>query len=263
MAPNILKNKNGELYSVIYNRTYFIQTYIVGNSWTYSEKQSFEMGRSLKRIHKLRVDNTFGIISSNKDLIANCEGILNLLTKKYKGTRNLMFEDEKKLFLEMISTSNLILREKISKLKNMNYGAVKSLVHGDYNPNNITFNEDDTVKGVYDFDNITFDDPLHDIAEGLIDVSLINYKNLSSRFYSISSTPSIERFRAFINGYMGNERDKRIYQLIPSCITLIIIEFICLGVLRNDWSIQQGLYYLKNLVDLEKNVEHLLKEDNL
>lgn len=256
-----IKNIEGSenLYVKIYGKNYFIMEFVQGKSWRYLESQSFSAGKALKQFHQA----TLGFIDNTKlnslSLIDGTKGIINLLFKKYRTDKTLLPPDEKKQLKEIINLTNKIFREKHKDVLSLGYGKVRTLVHGDYNPNNMTFDEENIVKAIYDLDNLCIDDPIHDIAEGLVDFSIMNYLPNSSRFKSIDCYPKKDLFKSFYYGYFHNRPNPRVRELIPKCISLVIIEFICLGLLRNDWGTREAIDYLKKIDFIEYKVKNILE----
>lgn len=257
--PSITKNLRGLMCVEINGEKYFIQDYLEGCSWDYSPLQCAEGGKTLKKFHSVVSSFEKKDHIKSQSIIASSLGVLGLVVKKYKEIRKNMSVAEKRNFNDFISMANVSLKELSKDLKDSDYGKVLHIVHGDYNPNNITFYKNHIVKGIYDVDNMTYDDPMHDIAEGLIDFSMMNYKPMSSRFESIDTTPNYARFNAFIKGYTNSKSDQRINALLPSCMAVIMIELICLGLLRKDWSVEQSLVYLKELSEIQRYVREFLE----
>jgi thiamine kinase-like enzyme len=258
MVPNLITTVDGQLYMNSYGKRYFLQDFIVGSEWRYDLNQSYSAGSKLITFHwhTKVVPNE---ISINKaSIVEISRGVLNLLARKIKKERRNLSTIETEELMKIITDGNVILRNLNDEILDLGYGSEVVVVHGDYNPNNMTYGSNDEVKAIYDFDNVCWDDPIHDIAEGLIDFSMIQYMPSSSRFEAIDIMPHKDRFHAFYKGYFKNGSDPRLKALIPACICITCIEFIGLGLLRDDWSSDQALHYINHLHLIKKNVYQLL-----
>ncbi|MBA4536378.1 phosphotransferase [Bacillus aquiflavi] len=263
-SPKILMSNDESLSVNLLGKEYFIQEFIFGNGWSYNRKQAFYAGKVLREFHK----NTKKFITSplnfkTETIMENAKGILNLLMRNFKKRRNGLTEQKQKLYLLFIKKANMLIKRYEKELLTLFYGKDRVIVHGDYNPNNITFSTENEIKSIYDYDNVCIDDPIHDIAEGLVDFSVIEYKPFTSMFQKMHiNSPQKELFTAFYRGYFSdyNDGDNRLINMIPSAMIIVLLELCCLGLIRNDWEITLSLNYLENLERFHSMISSYLFE---
>ncbi len=116
------------------------------------------------------------------------------------------------------------------------YGKYVIPVHGDFNSRNLVFSEDGEVIAVLDFDNSSFDDVVHDIAEGLINFSFIKYAGASNA-YSLPDSLDAAAGKAFLDGYDASNRAalESSRGKISYAASAVLIELLCLGIIRGDY----------------------------
>ncbi|MBA4493465.1 phosphotransferase enzyme family protein [Paenactinomyces guangxiensis] len=248
-VPKIIQTKYGDLYIEIYKKKLFLQEYLEGVSWKSTVSQANQIGRMLATFHvtsrnlstmkpwKFRLQSLFDL----------AQGILTLLTKKFVYHRKQLPLKEEKIISSYLHIANNRIKKLKAHCMSLGYGKEKLIVHGDFNPNNLIYTKKDQVLGLIDFDNATFDDPLHDLAEGLINVSGIRFRPFSSRYQEFLPTLNSERFIAFLQGYKSKVTMKIDWELLPYCIATTYIELMTLGLLRGDLLYRDALSRLNQL----------------
>ncbi|OIK08265.1 phosphotransferase [Bacillus sp. MUM 13] len=262
MVPKIVRSENGYLIEDIYGKRYFIQEYIKGYSFSGESRECYSAGKFLFELHEqmnlLLNADSFHLKSQNPSEISS--GVLNLVARHFRKIRTSLNKREQGQFHTFLTATNLKIKKIKSDLVKLNIPIRRSIVHGDFNPNNMTFSSSGTVKSVYDFDNVCYDDPVHDIAEGLINFSMITFRPFSSRFSNINFTIN-DKAIDFLKGYYHKELDKKHLACLPAIAALISIELIGLGLLRDDWNIDTANQFLLQVDEMKNNLNNVIKSE--
>ncbi|OKI02548.1 hypothetical protein A6A06_16155 [Streptomyces sp. CB02923] len=110
-------------------------------------------------------------------------------------------------------------------------------VHGDYNPWNLLFADDDQVQTVLDFDNCDVAARLHDVAEAVLTFCVLAYREDSTNFARTQpDAPDAAAISAFLSAYQavspltGTEK-----KCLPWALGAVFVELTCLGFIRDDF----------------------------
>ncbi|MFD7712653.1 phosphotransferase enzyme family protein [Streptomyces sp. NPDC059786] len=112
-------------------------------------------------------------------------------------------------------------------------------VHGDFNPWNLLFTEDQQVAAVVDFDNCDVASRLHDVAEALLTFCVVRYADDTTNFaFNQARTVDRSAVDAFLTHY------EEVWPLtpteracLPPALGAVWIELTCLGLLRGDFTL--------------------------
>lgn len=113
------------------------------------------------------------------------------------------------------------------------------LTHGDFNPWNVIFGQEDEVEAIVDFDNSDIGSRLHDLAEAIVTFCLVRYRDDTTNFADDPvRPPNPDRVRCFMQSYQ-RQRHLRRDELacLPWALRSVLIELACLGLLRGDFTV--------------------------
>lgn len=245
LSPEILPTNTGKIFLEFRESTYFLQEYTVGYSWKYSTQQAEEAGKSLAELHEFSLKENKRLPTMPEETnMSTALGMLNMVIRDFKRRRklnNLKNDD----YFNFIKKVRKEIYEIEKKLQVSSTNQLKHIVHGDYNPTNIIFNEENKVLKIIDFDNLCIDYNYHDIAEGIVAFSVVKYRKNSSRFKSFK--PDNDIAKAFFNGFKQKNGIEIDYNLLNMYIQSTMIEYTCLGLLREDFNILEASQYIEQL----------------
>lgn len=260
LSPEIIRTKDKELFFVFKEKKYFIQDFVYGENWNKCNIQTYYSAFFLGLYHiesKKCTEKRKKIQRNN--ILKSTEYMILLLSNFYRNKKELRLNDSKFEINNLLRIARIKSRLLYKSLTTLGYGEYITLNHGDFNPNNLLFDKGNKVKVVFDFDNSGYDDPISDLAEGLVNFSIVEFRKNSSRYSSIKMEPSEELFYAFMNGYFnGNSQKERMLPIISPAIGIVIIRISCLGVLCNCWSIGYAHNIVENIDKITDRVNNLV-----
>lgn len=239
--PKIILTRGGDKYQFVKNKYYTLHEFIMGESWDLNSEKAYNIGKYIAKFHKiaLKFDHpniknySIGLYESTKDMVS-------------------LLDDK-----ELKNNLNNLLEKYYSELSN--YDGIKSLVHGDCNPSNFIFENND-VAAIVDFDNVKYDNPIRDLAEIIITFGIVKYKNNSSNYESLFNPIDFTIVRRILKGYKETNSDfydKIINNLVPT-IKILFIELYSLGILKNDFNYNDEFNIEK--LELDKLNEIILND---
>jgi len=264
LVPPILKTKNGApwflLKSPVEKSYFFSQKFIFGKSWDKTPNSTKMAGSLLGVFHK-KCKQAF----NHKDLVNKgpkentfdlSKDMINLAKQLTREKEYLLNKNEVYLFNEYARKSLLELLKRKNSAMEKGYFGIKQPVHGDYNPWNLVFpkKKSSSIK-VIDFDNSCVDNPVHDIAEGLVHFSFINYKNQTTIYEKPPTGFDEALAKSFLSGYIKSNRKMfyKIKEYLPEAIASIVIELSALGLVCGDYQINDSKMLLEtNLTAFDK-----------
>lgn len=259
--PKIIPTKNNMLWVKEMNRYYYLQEYIEGYAWKKSLSGAEKIGSILAELH------TASSKWKSAPTGLGCENILqparNILSvlRKFIGNNKANLSDDMSSLLDKYIN---ICSKKLAKVHistgDESYNSLLLYVHGDFNPWNIIFDSNGDVAGITDFDNACFDNPVHDIAECLVDYCFMQYRPYSTRFEKVPHEFDQDLAFHIIKGY--REVNEKMFQstikFLPSAVTAIFIELCSLGLLRGDFDHSESVHLLSSLDILEESIYNLI-----
>jgi len=253
------------LFAEYSGKYYYLQEFILGESYNGSDKQIHEAGSNLGKLHefsKLYVNRTdFDRTQFRETSFSLAKNMLNVLNQLVQQEEERLSTFELRILTSYITEATELVSELKSKVRD--YPQLIIQVHGDYNPLNILYDDVGAVKTTFDLENTILDHPVHDIAEGLVDFSFNRYKKNSTRFKELSSKFNTKKVKTFIEGYKAS--NKLIFELarphIPEVIGTTLTELITLGLVRGDYDFKVGSYALEvirsNVSELKMVIEEV------
>lgn len=251
LAPKVIRTIDDQLFFEVESDLYYLQEYVSGKSCDNSLGQASRAGQTLAAFHTYTKDMPEeGLTVKEDDLISRPTGLLHLVIRNYKEKRrdlNLKHKDYMTLIQET--------RQKILQLKDKTTetSVKRQVVHGDFNPTNLIFVNQNEPLQLIDFDNISMDSTYHDLAEALVSFSIVKYKPNSSRFDSLHES-KVRLAKALYHNYIEYSKINHNHTILDNYIESTIIEYICLGVLRGDFSINEAINYIRNIDNFTINI---------
>ncbi|MDD4352894.1 MAG: phosphotransferase [Candidatus Nanoarchaeia archaeon] len=254
---NIMKSLKKEFFSSFNKKYYFLSNFIEGESWTKSVQESKNAGIFLGKFHKLSYKYKKNCISfKTENVFDSAEKMLNLAANYFSNK----FKNNKYFKEYLIFSQNILLINK-NKVIKKGYFNLTLPIHGDYNPFNLIFSKKKDIIALIDFDNFCFDNPVHDIAEGLIRFSYLKFGKLTSNYEDIPNEYNKEHAVSFINSY--KKFNPLIYSKIKNYIKevciILAIEFSALGILCDYYEPEKIKLLLKSIKNLEKETNNIFK----
>ncbi|MEM4254624.1 MAG: phosphotransferase [Candidatus Woesearchaeota archaeon] len=241
--PTIQKTSDGNLFVELKDekKFYFLQDFVNGISWSRDSTQTENAGNALAKLHHFSArflkKTHFCEKPPRENIFSLAQKMLDLVKRILKRSGKIYTMND---FCNYYSYSTRILKSAKKLAYEKGYGKTLLPVHGDYNPFNMLFKKKThEVIAVFDFDNSCLDDPVHDLAEGLVRFSLIKYKHLSSHYQKPPSNFDKKLFYAFLDGYAKFDRNKILNNLMPylaEAIAAITIELSAIGLLCGYYS---------------------------
>lgn len=242
--PQILTTSNGSLFTdFTYDKVekyFFLQEFIVGNSWDGNIAKLQNTAKSLGRLHNSSLE-------TEKNLIATVPvGNVFSLTEKMVNVITDVLTDKSKqvanVDLDKLSAFISYSKDKIEKAKadaqKKGYNEIAFPIHGDFNPWNLIYNDSHEIIGVVDFDNSIKDNPVHDLAETILDFCFFTFRNQKTRLSGVPTILNKNLCKEILQSYY-KEADKTLAKTIEyleEAALAISIELFALGIVRGDYN---------------------------
>lgn len=236
--PGIIPRIDGALFTEYKDSFMFLTPFIEWNIYDGDIEKSIQSAKTLAQIHG---------VSDNMEL--------------FLSTNNhFSWQDTITFFLELLREQVGIcddfqkLEEKILELlelymPNNNTSGTTWYLHRDYAPFNLVFWQNHEVLAVNDFDNSTYWFLVTDLAELIVTHCIINYIGPSSSFRAIEPEYfDITRAEKIIQTYIEHyPQNKDLINSLPQHIIMVLLEILCVGLLRWDFDIRSILWPLGKL----------------
>ncbi|MEV6310562.1 phosphotransferase [Streptomyces sp. NPDC051840] len=225
-VPRLLPTDSGELWTVIGEETYVLFDFSHGLRYGAHPGQLTAAAATLGRLHRAAVhvpgapgESVFRLAHDHLDLLGHVAG------------------GEGRDLGSAPATLRALAEEAERRAGALGFGELPAVaVHGDYNPWNLLFDEDDAVTAVLDFDNSDVASRLHDLAEALLTFCVLAYREDSTNFARLQPPlPDGGRVTAFLTAYTAvapltaRERD-----CLPWAVRAVLVELLALGLIRAD-----------------------------
>jgi thiamine kinase-like enzyme len=242
--PQIQKTIVGNLFTEFtYDKTekyFFLQEFIVGNSWDGNIKKLQNTAKSLACLHN-------NSLATEKNLNATIPvGNVFSLAEKMVNVINDVLTDKSKqvanVDLEKLRAFSSYANEKIAianaGAQKKGYNEIAFPIHGDFNPWNLIYSNSHEIIGVVDFDNSIKDNPVHDLAETILDFCFFTFRNQKTRLSGVPTTLNESICKEILQSYY-DEADKTLAKTIEyleEAAMAISIELFALGIVRGDYN---------------------------
>jgi len=260
-VPHIVRTTKGNLFSTIKGKYYALFKFVDGKSWSKSKLEAYNAGMFLGNMHKL----SLLYLKSHKNRMNEIGGHVFDHAKKFLNLANNYFKisfTKTKIFKEYLNFSyKLLLKSRLSAAKK-GYFSLKLPIHGDFNPFNMVFSKDKDILTIMYFDNFCFDNPAHDIAEGLIRFSYLKFAKLTSNYEQVQDVYNRESATAFIKGYKKTNKEAydNLRKYLPEACIALAIEFSALGILCGYYPQNKIYKLLHSIKKSESSTYNIMKE---
>src|SRR3989338_21735 len=258
-VPDPLKSLDDRRWVKTNGNILTLRNYVHGIEYRRSEEMANQAGLELGRLN-----HTTSVIDLSRyrhlfkeDVFALSRQMIVLLNEFVRrNIRNLTPEDIESL-KAFSDTSERSITNLSDAASTHGYGSLVIPVHGDYNSKNLVFSENCEVAAVLDFDNSSFDDVSHDIAEGLLNLSYVRYSEDSTKF-DLPDRLDVSIGKSFLDGYDTSNRHalEESKSRMPSVAAAVLIELLTLGIIRGDYKFSD----VKKLTAMPEYVESAVKE---
>jgi Ser/Thr protein kinase RdoA (MazF antagonist) len=202
-VPVPLKDKNGDCWFNLDKGTYQLYPYISGRDFVCKNSSDvLQGGAFLGKLHLAVKD----FVPKNERILPRYDDPSVILDVIYKTVAQNTFEitKEEKGVLDYVIRQAIFIKKKMPDLK---YNLLPKLViHGDYHPANVKY-EKEEICGLFDFDWISRQPRIRDVADGIIFFSSKRKENIRGNdIFSLTSgyVMDMERARIFIKAYEKN-----------------------------------------------------------
>lgn len=243
VIPSILHTHKNKLYvkRLNYDNFFFIQEFVEGDSWNAVLLQTYSAAQTLSKLHNLSRE-----YDKKEYEATQHENIFDLCAQMIDLCESILLKDRTKILKEQVSnlenyfvTARTILANIKRKAFEKGYQNDSIIVHGDYNPANLIYEKaSNSVKAVVDFNNMCVDNPVHDIAEGIVHFSYIKYRRHTTFYKALPKGINIEQFTSFLDGYEDKEQLDKAKAYLPEAIASIVLELSALGMICRDYDIE-------------------------
>lgn len=266
-VPIIIRNKGNSLFTkIIYSDNthfYFLQKFELGSSWSTSKNQIISAAKELAEVHKKSE-----LLFNEKVLISNAPQatIFTLAKKMIIILGNILKSDYKGDDAEYINLTRKFIDYAIKKVNDFEktallkgYGELSLYVHGDYNPWNLVF-DNDSVIGILDFDNSIIDNPVHDIAEAIVNMSFMKYKSQRMIYQGVPTGFDKSLFMLFLLNYEKYNKNiiRQVKSYLKESILTIIIELFTLGLVRGDYGYRDIQSLIEVIESSDESVDMII-----
>ncbi len=261
--PEIIKTKKQKLFVSLENdKFFFLQRFKFGSSWKKNSAELINSAKALADIHLSSMLNSKELIGCYNPPQTT---VFELSLKMLDVLNEVGLENSKFISQEDLRELEIFYKEKKDSIVSLEKSAIKKnyndsfiCIHGDYNPWNIIYDQSNySVTGIVDFDNSVIDNPVHDVAEGILDFCFFVFKEQMTRFKSIPSGFQSENATLFLVNYMVTYRkrgvDLHFLEYFYESVIAVAIELFALGIVRGDFN-------LKDLNQINKSIELLKNE---
>jgi Ser/Thr protein kinase RdoA (MazF antagonist) len=257
--PRFEERRDGRRYTRFDDDYLFMQEYVTGSSWTAEPGQARSVGRALADLHEQSAAARDAIASTDRfheNVFELADGMVDIVRELLRDNRESLPSGDVSHLERYVETVEDVLATRKQSATERGYDDVRIPVHGDYNPWNVIFDERDEVAAIIDFDNATVDNPAHDVAEGLLDHSFIEYRGKTTRFDGVPDRFDERLAAAFLDGYCESAFAETVEPYLADVASAVYLELASLGAVRGDFEFAD----LERIVEKERTVHDRVKE---
>ena len=250
-TPALSRTEEGKLYALAHGKLFYCQEFLFANSYGGSREHVRSMGSNLAHLHNISTrfsqeGRKFeGLPIESSSSLA--QKMTDLLVDQIEEAR---VSDGRKKSSAAVHRYQEFVQRRLSLWSDHLTGGMPMVIHGDYNPYNLLFGEDDSVIATLDYENVAVSCASHDLAEGLMGVAVNKYRDNSTRFSEIGEHIDEEKVRLFLQGYtQSREGGTDInYSGLAYQMGAIMIQLASLGFVRKDYKIE-GIIRVSETID--------------
>ncbi len=232
------------------NHIYELFKFVTGARYDASLEATFEAGRQLAVLHKClrRFSPEYEPLMENFHDSATVRQHLKMIRRDHRSGPV--------RFMEAVSNSLLIRYNKSSeRINHLGFSAWKrQVVHGDWHPGNLLF-VDRKVVGVVDFDSIRIAPPVTDLANGMLQFSIIGDHPDPNHWPDHFDQARLMRF---LNGYrdLTAVSKRKLNALVDLMIETMIAEAVLPVAATGFFGHLSGLDFLRMILRKTKWLRH-------
>jgi Ser/Thr protein kinase RdoA (MazF antagonist) len=206
---NAIKNESGDYYSFIHNRMIQVYPFIEGSIFTFEPEYIKSNARMLHKFHTALNSYKQGPLPDE----SNCpteENLKNRLNRLYQHKESISKSSLSKI--ESLYSTIIELWKKADK-----NNLLETIIHDDWHPWNLIYNEDGSVRCILDFDLVRPGKRIYDVAYCLYWIYMLSPNKMSQTFSKM-----------FIEGYEGlTPEERNILTVVIAKVGLFFtIEFV-------------------------------------
>jgi Ser/Thr protein kinase RdoA (MazF antagonist) len=256
-VPVPLRSKNGQCWHNIDGNTYQICPFITGGEFDCNNDNDVaEGGAFLGRLHSAVYD----LVPINERYLPRYDDpdvIIDVIYKTIDKNCSKITEEERKT-LEYIIEQTILIKENVPD--HLYNHLPKLIIHGDYHPANVKYAKG-KICGLFDFDWISRQPRIRDVADGIIYFSSRRNENIiGDNIFSLTSGYSMDlnRIRIFLHDYnesvnfpLTPEEKKCIPYLI--CARLIHSRVQALSKIPEEQDVKMLTYGMEEILNWVNN----------
>jgi Ser/Thr protein kinase RdoA (MazF antagonist) len=234
----------------------FMQPFILGKSWNKSPQKTFNSGKELASLHLASQTSSCAF-----DRDAPRGNIFDLAVRMIDVGKVEIADKKETIRPDDIHILNSYVNYALERVESCRrvsvdrgYEALCIPVHGDYNPWNLIFREEDEkVNAILDFDNTIIDNPVHDLAEALAEFSYFTFRHQKTRYEGVPDKIEEAIFLDFLRGYadVAPQLINMVKLYLSEAFCVIAIELFTLGIVRGDYEFRDCIPFIgSNTVSL-------------
>lgn len=270
--PKIQTTSDGNLFTEFtYDKTeryFFLQEFIVGNSWDSNIKKLQNTAKSLACLHNisLEIKQNLKAIIPVGNVFSLAEKMVNVVTEVLNDKSDQVTKTDSDKLRAFITYANVKLAQAKLNAENKKYNEIAFPIHGDFNPWNLIYNDSHDIIGVIDFDNSIKDNPVHDLAETILDFCFFTFRNQKTRLSGVPTILNKNLCKEILQSYYkeaGKPLAKTIEYLEEAALA-ISIELFALGIVRGDYNFNDCASFIlandkmfEDLKNIKKNFNQI------
>lgn len=269
--PKIQTTSDGNLFTEFtYDETekyFFLQEFIIGNSWDGNIKKLQNTAKSLACLHNISLETKQNLKATIPvgNVFSLAEKMVNVITEVLNDKSNQVTKTDSDKLRAFITYANVELAQAKLNAENKKYNEIAFPIHGDFNPWNLIYNDSHDIIGVIDFDNSIKDNPVHDLAETILDFCFFTFRNQKTRLSGVPTILNENLCKEILQSYY-KEADKplaKTIEYLEEAALAISIELFALGIVRGDYNFNDCASFIlandKMFEDLKNIKKNLIK----
>ena len=239
-VPQIIESKQGQILISVNENIYELLEFVKGQRFDRSSEQAFQAGKILAELHyqMKNIQNEESFIESSS--FHDSDKVRSAMEQYLRSS----CDDSIGTLANIIGKINVLYNQTANDVNVAGYmNWPKMLIHGDFHPGNILF-DGEKPSALLDFDAIKYSSPVMDLANGLLQFSIIS-SNGSPDVWP--SGLDVEIFTAFLEGYrLNGNLIKEQLQVIPQlAIETMIAESVLPIVATGYFANFSGLEFMR------------------